>query len=202
MLNFYVTLWSCLCLLLPLSYSLLCFAVFQFFILKIQAHLVSSSTLKKNVNLAGLPLPFIALFSGHRAAVWSSSYVPQCTYTIQFLYFCEKIVLADLSVSIAVLQGKVNRANCRWKSLHLNWRQTRTWVSCIVHHNIICWSIFFSLFPHLVSHCLNLHFDCFCIYVYYWLEGVLCLKSTIAALATVIFLQLRLLNNIEQDVHV
>lgn len=51
----------------------------------------------------------------------------------------------------------------------------------------------FSLFEFIL---------CFCIYVYYELEGGLCLTSTIAALATVIFLQLCLLNNIEQDVHV
>jgi len=43
--------------------------------------------------------------------------VPQCTYPIQFLYCCEKIVFADVAVafvsaSIAVLQGEVNGANC------------------------------------------------------------------------------------------
>lgn len=88
------------------------------------------------------------LFYGCRVAFWSSFYIVlQYRYTFQKLFLLFSVGFS--SASIPVLQGRVN---CRWESLCLNWRQTRTcWVFCVMHYDMNCWSVFLSLSMLAVS---------------------------------------------------
>lgn len=56
---------------------------------------------------------------------------------------------------------------------------------------------FSYLCPCLLSHCLNLHLECCCIYVYYKLRGVLCLTVTFVALTAIVIFHSCLQNNIK-----
>lgn len=62
------------------------------------------------------------------------------------LNFCKKIVLAVLCWLLSSQDYCLTRQGELQMGITLNWRQTRTcWVFYVMHYDMNCWSVFFSL---------------------------------------------------------